>query len=46
MLPAMTAEALPDPDVGSRLPGHGPAGLRERKKLATRHALGIAAMRL
>jgi AcrR family transcriptional regulator len=51
----MTAEALPDPGAGP--PGHGPpdygpaghgpaAGLRERKKLATRHALGIAAMRL
>jgi len=26
--------------------GHEPAGLRERKKVATRHALGVAAMRL
>lgn len=42
----MTAEALPDPADGPRLPGHGQAGLRERKKLATRQALGIAAMRL
>ncbi len=27
-------------------PEHEPAGLRERKKVATRHALGVAAMRL
>ena len=33
---------VPDPDTA---PG-GLAGLRERKKAATRHALGIAAMRL
>ncbi len=36
----------PDPADSPRLPGHGPAGLRERKKLATRKALGMAAMRL
>ena len=42
----MTAEALPDPADSPRLPGHGPAGLRERKKVATRQALGEAAMRL
>lgn len=51
----MTAETAPepnpDPDPGQpgpgqvADPGHA-AGLRERKKLATRQALGIAAMRL
>ena len=41
----MTAEALPDPADGPRLPPR-PDGLRERKKLATRQALGVAAMRL
>ena len=53
MLHAVTAEPAlqPDPDPGP--PGPGPAadpghaaGLRERKKLATRKALGMAAMRL
>jgi AcrR family transcriptional regulator len=34
------------PDHGSIEPGHEPAGLRERKKVATRQALGVAAMRL
>jgi AcrR family transcriptional regulator len=33
------APAAADPD-------HEPSGLRERKKIATRHALGVAAMRL
>jgi AcrR family transcriptional regulator len=35
VLPVTTAEA-----------DHEPSGLRERKKVATRHALGVAAMRL
>ncbi len=35
MIPVSTAE-----------PAHEPSGLRERKKVATRHALGVAAMRL
>jgi AcrR family transcriptional regulator len=35
----MPARAAADPD-------HEPSGLRERKKIATRHALGVAAMRL
>ena len=52
----MTAEPVPDLSPGpgphgpwpAARPGEGSkaAGLRERKKLATRHALGIAAMRL
>jgi AcrR family transcriptional regulator len=53
MLPAMTAEAAPEPDPDPGPPGPGQAadpghaaGLRERKKLATRKALGMAAMRL
>ena len=37
MIPVIAAD--PDPD-------HEPSGLRERKKAATRHALGVAAMRL
>src|SRR5260370_30691485 len=37
MLPARAAAADSD---------HEPSGLRERKKVATRHALGVAAMRL
>ncbi|MGO9161158.1 MAG: TetR family transcriptional regulator [Streptosporangiaceae bacterium] len=37
-----TPLALPDPDAG---PGC-PEGLRERKKLATRHGLAVAAIRL
>ena len=32
--------------VSTAKPGHEPSGLRERKKVATRHALGVAAMRL
>ena len=35
MIPVSTAE-----------PDHEPSGLRERKKVATRQALGVAAMRL
>jgi AcrR family transcriptional regulator len=32
--------------VSTADPEHEPSGLRERKKVATRHALGVAAMRL
>ncbi len=41
MIPVSTAHpgSTGDPD-------HEPSGLRERKKVATRHALGVAAMRL
>jgi AcrR family transcriptional regulator len=50
MLAAVTAEPLPaDPAEFLAEPGPEPgqpAGLRERKKLATRKALGIAAMHL
>jgi AcrR family transcriptional regulator len=43
----MTAEPALGPGPGPGAPDPGPAaGLRERKKLATRQALGIAAMRL